>query len=102
MFKTGRDHLDEVQEGYFEHLGHALLIAARLVKAGLACFVHAILPGLFTRTATRCIADILESNERRAVAREARVGPSLTEMILGSAALQAEPALIPFEDKVAA
>lgn len=99
MFKTGRDHLDEVQESYFGHAGHALSISARLMKAGAACLVHAFLPGLFTRTASRCIADIQQGNEQR----EARTGVSLTEMVLGgNATPRADPALIPFDEKVAA
>ena len=68
MFKASRDHLDEVQENYFEHLLAALSISGLLAKAGIACAVHAIVPGLCTRTASRCIARVSSNLNRRGAA----------------------------------
>ena len=56
MLNATRQHLAEVDEGYAQHLGEALGISALLIKAGLACAVHALIPGLCTRTASRCVA----------------------------------------------
>jgi hypothetical protein len=69
VFKASRDHLQEVQESYFEHLGAALVISALLAKAGVACAVHAFIPGLCTRTASRCIARVSSNLDRRGAAR---------------------------------
>jgi hypothetical protein len=48
-------HPRSVNEGYFEHQGRALRFSASLLGAGLACFVHALVPGLFERTGSRMI-----------------------------------------------
>jgi hypothetical protein len=36
----------------------AVVIGARLVRAGLACLVHAVVPGLFTQTAGRTVSEM--------------------------------------------
>jgi hypothetical protein len=69
VFKASRDHLNEVQETYFEHLLAALSISGLLAKAGIACAVHAIVPGLCTRTASRCIARVSSNLNRRVAAQ---------------------------------
>jgi hypothetical protein len=49
-------------------LGHgvgAAKIGATLVGAGLACFVHAIVPGWFTQTAGRTVARIYDDIKQR-------------------------------------
>ena len=48
-------HPRSVGESYREHQLVALSFAGELVAAGLACGVHAIVPALFTRTASRAI-----------------------------------------------
>ena len=48
-------HLDEVGEGYFEHMAVALPFGARMLGAGVACMVHAVAPWLFTQTASRAV-----------------------------------------------
>lgn len=58
MFQSSKQHLAEVQEGYFEHLRAALRIALLMSRAGASCAVHAIIPGLFSRTASRCLAEV--------------------------------------------
>jgi fucose permease len=48
-------HPSSVGETYSEHFLFALGASARLVGAGLACFVHAFFPFLFTRTASTTV-----------------------------------------------
>jgi hypothetical protein len=48
-------HPRSVNESYFEHQACAMRFAVSLIGAGLACFVHALVPGLFERTASRTI-----------------------------------------------
>jgi len=61
---------------FFEHprslgmswAGHgigAVAIGARLVGAGCACLVHAVVPGLFTQTAGKTISGMYEHMMRR-------------------------------------
>lgn len=46
------DHLDEVGESYFRHMGRAAWFAVVMLVGGVACLVHAVLPFLFVRTAS--------------------------------------------------
>ena len=60
------EHPRDIGETYTEHAGHALQIGARLVLAGLACLVHAVLPGLFVRTASHAVGDVQSRMAARA------------------------------------
>jgi hypothetical protein len=42
------NHLSEVGETYFEHLYRALKVSFILLLTALVCFIHSILPFLFT------------------------------------------------------
>jgi hypothetical protein len=48
-------HPRSVNESYLEHQACAMRFSLSLVGAGLACFVHALVPGLFERTASQAI-----------------------------------------------
>jgi hypothetical protein len=52
------EHPASVGETYGEHFGTALYFGGRMIVAGLACAVHAVLPFVFTRTASHTIADL--------------------------------------------
>lgn len=43
-------HLDEVNETYFEHMGNAMSFAGHMLTGAIACAIHAIAPGLFMTT----------------------------------------------------
>ena len=43
----------------------ALKIGARMIGAGAACIVHAVVPGLFTETAGRTVVDLHEHMTKR-------------------------------------
>ena len=49
------DHPRSVNESYLEHQTHALKFSGSLLMAACACFVHALVPGLFQRTGSRMI-----------------------------------------------
>ena len=74
MFKASRVHLNEVEESYFEHLAAALRIALLMVRAGTACALHGLVPGLCTRTATECVAQVQRLLARREAARSVEKG----------------------------
>jgi hypothetical protein len=66
-------HPAAVGESYVRHLCQAAIFGARLVVAGCACMVHAILPFLFVHTGSRTVAEL---NERLVPRRGAvRGGP---------------------------
>lgn len=48
-------HPQSVGEGYFQHQQVALSFAGTLLFAGCACLIHAFIPGLCERTASKRI-----------------------------------------------
>ena len=48
-------HLDEVEETYFQHFGHAMSFARAMFVGCLACAGHALFPFLFERTGSDII-----------------------------------------------
>lgn len=52
------DHPRSVEESYFEHLLFAGGFALRLIGAGLAALIHALIPCLFEKTAGNMIAQM--------------------------------------------
>lgn len=67
-------HPREVGESYLEHAGAASSYGFRLLRASMAAFVHALVPGLCKTTASDCVCDMAdELNGRRLTAREERM-----------------------------
>jgi len=62
------DHPASVGESYTEHMAHAGCFGLRMIGAGIACLVHALLPFLFERTGSAAIAEL---NDRMVVNRRA-------------------------------
>jgi uncharacterized protein DUF6356 len=58
MLRASKAHLAEVSEAYFEHMQFGLLVAVLAIGAGLACGIHAIVPGLCQHTCSRTIASL--------------------------------------------
>ena len=67
-------HPESAGETYLEHQRVALGFAGALLRAGLACFVHALMPALFQTTASRTI---MELHQKMAV-RQQRSAPAAT------------------------
>ena len=53
-----REHPASVGETYVEHLGVATSFGLSLIRAGLACLIHAVLPFVFTTYARRAVAGL--------------------------------------------
>lgn len=53
-----QEHPASVGESYWQHMGQAFSFGARMLTASLACFLHGILPFLFTSTGSRTIAGL--------------------------------------------
>jgi hypothetical protein len=58
-------HLQEVDEGYLEHMFEAWIIVLTLIFASLICFIHSIIPFLFERTASTMVKKIMSRTDRR-------------------------------------
>ena len=65
MLAKSKEHLREADESWFAHFCAALSISSSLLIAGAACAIHALIPGLCTRTASRRIADVQANLEKR-------------------------------------
>ena len=59
------DHPRSVGESYFEHLLFAGGFALRLLGAGLAALVHALIPCLFEKTASQMITQMHDQIHNR-------------------------------------
>ena len=49
------DHPTTVGETYTQHFAHAGGFGVRMVFAGLACIIHAVLPFLFVKTGSNAL-----------------------------------------------
>ena len=65
MIGASKRHLGDAGEGYFQHLRFATKVGAVAIGGGLACIVHAVVPGLFTTTGSRAIAKLNQLVEER-------------------------------------
>jgi len=52
------DHPASVGESYAEHMGVAASFGAAMFVGSLACFVHAVFPGLCVKTGSGVITDL--------------------------------------------
>ena len=72
VLRAFTDHPASVGETYAEHMGRAACFGLRMIGAGVACLIHALVPFLFVRTGSAAIAEL---NDRMVVNR--RVTPPL-------------------------
>jgi Family of unknown function (DUF6356) len=52
------EHPQSVGETYAEHMVRASWFGGRMIVAGLACMVHALLPFVFVRTGSQAIEEL--------------------------------------------
>ena len=60
MFRLFTEHPRSVGESYLEHQRFACTFGARMVVAGLACFIHGFLPFLFQTTGSSTVLSLHE------------------------------------------
>jgi len=65
------DHPRSVGESYVQHADVAARFGLTLIVAGLACLMHALVPALFTRTASDTVKRLHARLGRRAPAHPA-------------------------------
>lgn len=59
------NHPATVGEGFFQHMAFALKFAGLLFAAAFAALVHALIPCLFEKTASRIIAQLYARTHNR-------------------------------------
>lgn len=59
------DHPKSVDETYFQHMAFAGWFASRLFMAAGAATVHAVIPCLFEKTASRLITEMYQRMHNR-------------------------------------
>ena len=60
-----REHPQSLGMSWASHGAGAVRIGARLIGAGIACMVHAVIPAWFTQTAGRTVTAMHEDMARR-------------------------------------
>ncbi|WP_294607082.1 DUF6356 family protein [uncultured Roseovarius sp.] len=63
--KVFLDHPGSVDETYLEHARFAGGFSLKLFAAGFAALIHAVIPILFEKTASRMIADMYARTHNR-------------------------------------
>lgn len=74
MLRSSRAHLAGVGESYFEHMRFAMLVGTLAVGAGLACILHAIIPGICQTTCSRAVGSL-----QRLFADRSELGRTVSE-----------------------
>lgn len=59
------DHPSSVDESYAEHARFAAGFSLKLFAAAFAAMIHAVIPGLFEKTASGIVADLYGRTKNR-------------------------------------
>ena len=65
MIEQSRSHLRDAGEGYWQHFRFATTFGLLAIAAGLAALLHAVIPALCTRTASRIVRHLGQLIEDR-------------------------------------
>ena len=60
MIKKSKEHLNSVNESYFEHMTIASNVGFKMLSGGLMVIIHGIVPGIFQTDASNKIKDLYE------------------------------------------
>ncbi len=73
MQKWFTEHPASVNETYFQHLAHASWFAGMMVLGAVACFLHALIPGMCVKSGSRIITRL---HDRMVINRVAPPSPA--------------------------
>tara|TARA_B110000008_G_C16782791_1_gene489400 strand:- start:219 stop:425 length:207 start_codon:yes stop_codon:yes gene_type:complete len=65
MIRKTQKHLEEANESYFQHMQFAVKISLQLLLGSFMALIHAILPFLFTTSASKKIKELYNFIEKR-------------------------------------
>ena len=60
MIKKSKEHLNSVNESYFEHMNIATNVGLKMLSGGLMALIHGIVPGIFQIDASNKIKELYE------------------------------------------
>ena len=60
FYRIFLSHPHSVNERYFQHLRFAIWVASKLIWAGIAAFIHALIPAWHEKTASKIIIELSE------------------------------------------
>lgn len=72
MFNKCKDHLEGVEETYFQHMCHALSYGSKMVAGGFGAIIHAFIPSIFQTTASRVTAELHQELQGRLARAKAK------------------------------
>lgn len=58
IIKKSKEHLNMVDESYFQHMGFAISVGSKMIIGGLMAILHAFIPSLFQTSASDCIKEL--------------------------------------------
>ena len=64
MIKDSQQHLNEVNETYFQHMRIAFKIGFTILVIRVFCLIHGLIPSLFKKTGSNQIAKMYEMVSR--------------------------------------
>ena len=76
------EHPRSVHESYLEHLIQAFSFSFLMLMGAIACFIHALVPGLFTRSGSLIIQDLFD---RMVQNRDRALIPNVDELSFNDA-----------------
>jgi hypothetical protein len=83
LAKLFSDHPKEVGETYAEHFAAAGGFGIKMIVGGIACVVHAIVPGLFVTTGSGTIKKLYDQMvAKRAAKRDANIEMRSIEYVI--------------------
>ena len=60
MIKKSKEHLNSVNENYYEHMAIAFSVGLKMLLGGLIALIHGIIPGIFQTNASNKIKELYE------------------------------------------
>ncbi len=81
MFELFTRHPRTVDETYLEHMGVASSFGLRMIVAGCACMIHALLPFACVKTGSVAITEL---HERMVTKRNRHAAPAGGRMVTGA------------------
>ena len=58
MIKKSKEHLNMVNESYFQHMGVASSVGSKMVLGGILAMIHGFIPALFQTSASERIKEL--------------------------------------------
>jgi hypothetical protein len=81
--KLFRDHPAEVGESYAEHFAAAGGFGLKMIVGGVACVIHALVPGLFVTTGSGTVKKLYDQMvAKRAAKRAANIEMRSIEWVI--------------------